>query len=219
MCYFLKMYHGERFNSITHLVATVMALIGTSVAITLAAQHANARTITAVAIYGSMLVLLYLSSTLYHSFQKDAVKNVFRVFDHTSIYLLIAGTYTPFTLVTLRGAVGWTLFGLVWALAIAGVAKDAVFHGRLRALSVALYLMMGWLIVLAFVPLKHALPAAGIAWLISGGIVYTIGIAFYAMSKHVAYTHGVWHLFVFGGSVCHYIAVLRYVALAPLYAS
>ncbi|HYS54561.1 MAG TPA: hemolysin III family protein [Thermoanaerobaculia bacterium] len=206
------MVRGERFNSITHLVGTVLALIATAVVVTLASLRADARAVTAVAIYGTMLVVLYLSSTLYHSLRGKA-KNVFRVFDHTSIYLLIAGTYTPFTLVTLRGPLGWTLFGIVWTLAILGVTKDAVFHGRFRGVSVTLYVMMGWLIVLAFVPLRRALPPAGIAWLVAGGIVYTVGIVFYALGKRVAFTHGVWHLFVIGGSVCHYVAVLRYVAL------
>jgi|SRR5438445_1704585 len=210
------MVPGERFNSITHLVGAVLALIATSVAVTLAAMHADARATTAVAIYGTMLFLLYLSSTLYHSLHGKA-KNVFRVFDHTSIYLLIAGTYTPFTLVTLRGPLGWTLFAIVWTLAILGVTKDAVFHGRFRGISVTLYVTMGWLIALAFVPLRRALPPAGIAWLVAGGVVYTVGIVFYALGKRVAFTHGVWHLFVIGGSVCHYVAVLRYVALAPVY--
>ncbi len=212
------MYRGERFNSITHLVATVLAVVGTSVAVTLAAKHTDARTVSAVAVYGGMLIILYLSSTLYHSLRGSA-KRVFHVFDHTSIYLLIAGTYTPFTLITLRGPWGWWLFGIVWALAIAGVAKDVFLHGRFRAISVVLYLMMGWLIVVAFAPLKRALPIGGIAWLAAGGLVYTVGIIFYALSKRVAYTHGVWHLFVIGGSVCHYVAVIRYVALAPLYVS
>ena len=218
MCYSSKMYRGERFNSITHLVGSVLAIIATPVVITLAATHADARTIAAVAVYGVMLIVLYLSSTLYHSL-RGKPKEIFRVFDHTSIYLLIAGTYTPFTLVTLRGPLGWLLFGIVWSLAVAGALKDVFLHGRFRAISVFLYVLMGWLIVFAFVPLKRALPAEGIGWLIAGGILYTMGIAFYAMSKHVAYSHGVWHLIAMGGSICHYIAVLRYVALASLYTS
>ncbi|PYQ53903.1 MAG: hemolysin III [Acidobacteria bacterium] len=212
------MYDGERFNSITHLVGSVLALIATAVAITLAATHADARTIAAVTIYGGMLVVLYLSSTLYHSLRGPA-KKVFHVFDHSSIYLLIAGTYTPFTLVTLRGAWGWWLFAIVWSLAIAGVLKDVFLHGRFRVISVTLYVLMGWLIVIAFAPLKRALPAAGIAWLAAGGVIYTLGIVFFALSKRVLHMHGVWHLFVIGGSVCHYVAVLRYVALAPVYVS
>jgi hemolysin III len=205
------MVRGERFNSITHLVGTVLALIGAAALVTSAAQHADARTITAVAVYGGMLVILYVSSTLYHSLQGLA-KRIFHVFDHCTIYLLIAGTYTPFMLVTLRGAWGWTLFALVWTLALAGVLKDALLHGRFRSISIILYMLMGWLVVVAIGPLRRALPAAGIAWLLIGGIVYTVGMIFFALSKRVRYTHGVWHLFVLGGSVCHYVAVYRYVA-------
>ena len=204
------MYAGERFNSITHLVGTVLAVIATPVVITLAAKHADARTIAAVAIYGAMLILLYLSSTLYHSL-KGRAKKIFHVFDHTSIYLLIAGTYTPFTLVTLRGEWGWWLFGIVWALALAGVAKDVFLHGRFRAISVTLYVLMGWLIVVAFAPLQRALPPAGITLLAAGGVIYTVGIVFFALSKRVVHMHGIWHLCVMGGSVCHYFTVLLYV--------
>src|SRR5205807_4055654 len=199
-------------NSITHLVGTVLALIGASALVTSAAQHADARTITAIGVYGGMLVILYVSSTLYHSLVGVA-KRVFHVFDHCAIYLLIAGTYTPFTLVTLRGAWGWTLFAIVWLLAIAGVLKDVLFHGRYRPVSVVLYVLMGWLIVAAFAPLQRALPMTGITLLAAGGIIYTIGIVFFALSKRVAYMHGIWHLFVLAGSVFHYVAVVRYVAL------
>jgi hemolysin III len=207
------MIRGERFNSITHLIATVLALIGATALITTAAIRADGRSIAAVAVYGVMLVVLYLNSTLYHSLRGPA-KRVFHIFDHCTIYLLIAGTYTPFTLVTLRGTWGWTLFGLIWTLAVAGILKDAFLYNRLRALSVVLYVVMGWLLLIAFQPLQRALPAAGIAWILAGGIVYTLGIIFFAMSKHVPHTHGVWHLFVMLGSVCHYVAVFRYVALS-----
>lgn len=203
------MYRGERFNAITHVVGTALAVAGTAVLI---AVSSGARRITALAIYGAMMIAAYLSSTLYHSLRESKAKRVFHVFDHCAIYLLIAGTYTPFTLVTLRGAWGWTIFGVIWALAAAGIAKDVFLHGRMRALSVALYVLMGWMIVIAFGPLRAALPAAGVAWLVAGGIVYTVGIGFFAMSKRVAHTHGVWHLFVMAGSICHYIVVLRYVA-------
>src|SRR5438477_63188 len=186
MCYRAAMYRGERFNSVTHLVGTVLALIATPVVITLAATHEDARTIAAVAVYGAMLIILYLSSTLYHSLRGKA-KQIFRVFDHTSIYLLIAGTYTPFTLITLRGRLGWWLFGIVWTLAILGVAKDVFFHGRFRGISIALYFLMGWLIVAAIGPLRAALPIAGIAWLVAGGVCYTAGIVFFAHSKRIAH--------------------------------
>ena len=206
------MYRGELFNSITHLVGTVMAIIGTSVLITAAAMNgATPRTMIALSVYGAMMVVLYLSSTLYHSL-KGRAKQVFHVFDHCAIYLLIAGTYTPFTLVTLGGAWGWTLFGIIWALAAAGVAKDVFLHGRYRVISVVLYVIMGWLVVAAFGPLKQALPMDGIWWLVAGGIVYTGGVLFFALSKHVRHMHGMWHLCVIGGSVCHYVAVFQYVA-------
>jgi len=204
------MDRGERFNTITHLIGTVLAVIATAVAVTIAAKRSGARVVTAVSIYGAMLIVLYLSSTLYHSLRGKA-KRVFRVFDHTSIYLLIAGTYTPFTLVTLRGPVGWWLFGIVWTLAVIGIAKDVFFHGRLRSLSIGLYVVMGWLIVAAIGPLQRALPAVGIIWLAIGGLFYTAGIIFYAHSTRVAHMHGIWHLCVIGGSVCHYFTVLFYV--------
>jgi hemolysin III len=206
------MYHGERFNSLTHLVGSVLALCGASVAITLAAERGGAGRIAAITIYGAMLLLLYLSSTLYHSL-RGKPKQIFHVFDHCAIYLLIAGTYTPFTLVTLRGPWGWSLFIIVWLLAIAGVLKDILLHGRYRVISIILYVLMGWLIVAAFAPLQRALPPPGIALLAAGGIIYTVGIIFFALSKRVAHMHGVWHLFVLAGSIFHYVAVVRYVAL------
>ena len=207
------MYAGERFNSITHIAGTVLAIIGTVIAIAAAArQGRDATTITAVAVYGLMLIVLYLSSTLYHSLRGPA-KSVFHVFDHCAIYLLIAGTYTPITLITLRGTWGWWLFGIVWTLAIAGVLKDVLLRGRYRPISVVLYVLMGWLVVVAIKPLRLAMPSQGIVWIAAGGLFYTLGIVFFALSKHVAHTHGVWHLCVIGGSACHYVAVMRYVLL------
>ncbi|MFZ2491354.1 MAG: hemolysin III family protein [Thermoanaerobaculia bacterium] len=207
------MYYGERFNAISHLVGASLALVGAAVLIPVAVVWGDARRTTAAAIYAAMLCLLYLSSTLYHSL-KGRAKDIFRVFDHCAIYLLIAGTYTPLALVTLRGPVGWTLFAIVWGLAVAGIAKDVFLHGRFRVISVVLYLVMGWLVIAAFEPLKAALPFAGLAWLVAGGIVYTLGVIFYAMSKKVPHSHGVWHLCVLGGSACHYVVVLLYVAIA-----
>jgi hemolysin III len=207
------MYPGERFNAITHIVGSALALIGTAVAVTIASIHGGATRITAVSIYGAMLIVLYLSSTLYHSLHGKA-KQLFHVFDHCAIYLLIAGTYTPLTLAILRGTLGWTLFAVVWALAAAGVAKDIFLHGRYRWISITLYVLMGWIVVFAFGPLKHVLPAPGITLLLAGGIVYTAGLTFFALSKKVAHMHGIWHLCVIGGSACHYFVVLRYVAMA-----
>src|SRR5260370_33915167 len=159
------MVPGERFNTITHLVGSVLAIIATAVAVTLTATKADARTSTAVAVYGTMLIVLYVSSTLYHSLHGRA-KLIFRVFDHTSIYLLIAGTYTPFTLVTLRGPLGWWLFGIVWTLAVIGIAKDVLFRGRLRTLSFTLYFLIDWMFRTAFGPPRRSLPPAGITCLI-----------------------------------------------------
>lgn len=204
------MYAGERFNSITHLIGTILAIAGTSVLVTLAAKKDEPLALVALSVYGAMMIVMYLSSTLYHVVRGPA-KRLFHVFDHCAIYLLIAGTYTPFTLLTLRGAVGWWLFATIWSLALAGILKDVFFHGRFRVASVILYLLMGWLVVVAFGPLRERLAMAGILWLAAGGLIYTLGIPFYALTKRVAHTHGVWHLCVIAGSVCHYIAVLRYV--------
>jgi hemolysin III len=207
------MYAGERFNSITHIAGSVLAIIGTVVAVGSAVSRGrDGETITAIAIYGAMMIVLYLSSTLYHSLRGRA-KNVFHVFDHCAIYLLIAGTYTPITLITLRGRWGWWLFGIVWTLAIAGVLKDTLLRGRYRPVSVVLYVLMGWLVVVAIQPLRMAMPSRGIVWLAAGGLAYTVGIVFFALSKHVVHAHGVWHLCVIGGSACHYVAVTRYVLL------
>jgi hemolysin III len=208
------MYEGEWFNSITHLVGLVLALVGLGALLAVAAPHGSRR-IAVVSVYGLMLVVLYTSSTLYHSLRGSA-KKVFHVFDHCSIYLLIAGTYTPLTLVTIRGGWGWSLFGLVWFLALAGLLKDALFHGRYRAVSVVLYVVMGWLVVVAFGPLSRAMPAPGIGWLLAGGIFYTAGIVFYGLSKGLRHAHGIWHLFVMAGSICQYVTVLLYIAPAPV---
>jgi hemolysin III len=207
------MYHGERFNSITHLVGTVLAIAGTAVLIPVAVQKGGPRAIAALSVYGAMMIVMYLSSTLYHSVRGPA-KKVFHVFDHCAIYLLIAGTYTPFTLLALRGVWGWSLFAIIWTLALVGILKDVLFHNRFRVVSVILYVLMGWLVIVAFGPLQRAVPPPGIAWLAAGGVAYTAGIVFYALTKRIAYGHGMWHLCVLGGSVCHYVAVLRYVPMA-----
>ncbi len=206
------MYAGERFNCITHIAGSVLSIVAAVFAIRAVVTHGReGAAITAVAIYSAMLIVLYLSSTLYHSLRGKA-KKVFHVFDHCAIYLLIAGTYTPLTLITLRGRWGWWLFGIVWTLAIAGVLKDTLLHGRYRVISVVLYVLMGWLVIVAIKPLRMAMPADGIAWIAAGGAVYTAGIIFFALSKRVAHMHGIWHLCVIGGSACHYVAVMRYVA-------
>jgi len=205
------MDHGERFNSISHGVGTVLAATGGALLVAVTALGGDRRKIVACGIYAATLLILYLTSTLYHS-MRGAAKDVLRKMDHCAIYLLIAGTYTPFTLVTLRGTLGWTMFGVVWALALFGIVQELCYASRARVLSLVVYLVMGWLAVVAVGPLVDALGRAGFAWLAAGGLFYTGGIAFYATDHKVRNGHGIWHLFVLAGSACHYIAVLLHVA-------
>ena len=205
------MYYGERLNSFTHLTGAVLAAIGTPALIVLAARSGDAWTIVACAVYGVTLLLLYGSSTLYHSLRGRA-KAVLRKLDHCSIYLLIAGTYTPFALVTLRGPWGWTLFGLAWGLAALGIAQEFVFGKGARRLSILIYMVMGWMGVAALGPLATGLGTGGLAWLLAGGLLYSGGIVFYLLDERVRHFHGVWHLFVLGGSTAHFIAIAFYVA-------
>jgi hemolysin III len=205
------MYHGERMNSITHLLGVVLAIVGVIVLVVRAGLTGDAWKIVSCSIYGGMLVILYISSTLYHSIQ-GASKKFFQKFDHSAIYLLIAGSYTPFTLVTLRGAWGWSLFAVVWGLAVIGILQDILFSKRRGILSVIIYLLMGWIALVAIRPLSLALPGAGMTLLIAGGLFYTIGIVFYALDKRMIHSHGIWHLFVLAGSACHFFAIFLYVA-------
>ena len=203
------MYKGERFNSITHLVGAPLAIAGLSVLVVLASLQGDPWKIVSFSVYGATLLLLYLFSTLYHSLRGKA-KAVFRKLDHAAIYLLIAGTYTPFTLVTLRGGWGWSLFGAVWGLAILGIVLDSLPRKGRRILPIVIYLLMGWLVVIALRPLVRALPVGGIVWMGAGGLLYTTGIAFYVADKRLRHAHGVWHLFVLAGSATHYLAILLY---------
>jgi hemolysin III len=204
------MYHGERFNSITHAVGACLAAAGGAVLVTAAARGGDPWKITSFSIYAAMLLALYLTSSLYHGL-RGVAKDVLRKMDHCAIYLLIAGTYTPFTLVTLRGAWGWSMFGAVWSLALLGIAQEIWYARGARILSLVIYMLMGWLAVTGIRPLVAALGWEGFAWLAAGGLLYTAGIGFYATDYKVRHGHGIWHLFVLGGSVCHYIAVLFYV--------
>lgn len=205
------MYHGERFNSISHLAGAALATVGAVALIILAARAGDPWKIVSFSVYGVMLISLYLASTLYHSLRGRA-KRIWCKFDHCAIYLLIAGSYTPFALVSLRGAWGWSLFGSVWALAIFGIVQEVWLAKGQRILSLVIYVLMGWLAVVAAVPLVQALSWEGFLWLAAGGLVYTIGIIFYVFDKKWRHGHGVWHLFVLGGSVCHYFTVVSYVA-------
>lgn len=205
------MYYGERLNSYTHLAGALLAAVGAPALLVMAAHSGDAWKVTACAIYGTCLFLLYGSSTLYHSLRGRA-KAILRKLDHCSIYLLIAGTYTPFALITLRGSWGWTLFGLAWGLAAIGIAQEFVFGKGARRLSVLIYVVMGWMGVVALRPLAAGLGTPGLAWLLAGGLLYTAGIAFYLLDERVRHFHGVWHLFVLGGSTAHFIAIAFYVA-------
>lgn len=205
------MYKGERFNSISHIIGAVAALVGLVVVVVVAARQGDPWKIVSFSIYGATLFLLYAISALYHSLRGRA-KRIFRKLDHLSIYLLIAGTYTPFTLVTLRGVWGWWLFGVIWGLAVVGMALEALPQKGNRVLSVAVYILMGWLVVVALKPLLEALPFAGFIWLLLGGLFYTGGIVFYLFDEQVRHFHGIWHLFVLAGSVSHYLTILLYVA-------
>ena len=205
------MYHGERMNSITHLLGVVLAVVGLIFLVARTALTGDTWKIVSCSIYGGTLVTLYTSSTLYHSIQGTS-KKVFQKFDHSAIYLLIAGSYTPFTLVTLRGAWGWSLFGVVWGLAVIGILQDLLFAKRRGVLSVIIYLLMGWIAMVAIRPLSRALPGAGMTLLVAGGLFYTIGVVFYALDKKLAHSHGIFHLFVLAGSVCHFFTIFLYVA-------
>lgn len=206
------MYKGERFNSISHLIGAVAAVAGLAVLVAMAARQGDPWKVVSFSLYGASLLLLYLTSTLYHSLRGRA-KRVFRQLDHHAIYLLIAGTYTPFMLVTLRGVWGWTIFGVIWGLAVIGIVVDSLprtASGR-RILPVVIYLVMGWLCLIALGPLLRELPSDGFLLLLAGGLFYSVGLVFYAFDTRVRHFHGIWHLFVLAGSVSHYFAVLLYV--------
>ncbi len=205
------MYRGERTNSITHLIGTGLALAGLVVLVVRASLMGDPWKIVSFSVYGVTLTALYFFSTLYHSIRGTA-KKIFQKIDHSAIYLLIAGTYTPFTLVTLRGAWGWSLFGVVWALALYGIVQDNLHTRGRRIQSIVIYLLMGWLALAAIQPLARALPGAGMALLIAGGIFYTIGVVFFALDRKISYGHEIFHLFVMAGSACHYLTILLYVA-------
>ncbi len=203
---------GEEIaNSITHGVGVLLSIAGLAVLVTLAALHGSAWHIVACSVYGATLVLLYLSSTLYHAIQAPRAKRVFRVFDQSAIYLLIAGTYTPFLIVTLRGKLGWTLFGLQWGLAIAGIVFKSLTLEGYEIASTVVYALMGWMGIVGLRSIYASLSMGGVVWILAGGLSYTIGILFFAINRR--YCHAIWHLFVLAGSVCHFYAVLRYIVL------
>ena len=204
------MYHGERFNAWTHLVGAVLACIGAVWLLVMASLDGSPWKIVSVAIYGLTLLLLYSISTVYHSVRGRS-KVIMQKLDHLSIYLLIAGSYTPICLVTLRGAWGWWLFGIVWGLALIGMLQEIKPRSEARILSIVIYAVMGWIVLVAVKPLIAALGLTGCIWLATGGAFYTIGIIFFALDHRLRHAHGIWHLFVIVGSVLHFVAISAYV--------
>lgn len=199
----------EIFNSVSHGVGVALACVGFGILIVLSALYGDAWAVSSSIVYSFSLFALYLASTLYHACPNRRVKGVLQVLDHCSIFLLIAGTYTPYTLITLRGALGWTLFGVVWGAAIVGVVLNAIDVRKYSRISLACYVAMGWVVVLAIRPLMASLAWNGLVLLALGGVFYTVGIIFYVIRR--SYMHSIWHLFVLAGSVCHYLSILLYV--------
>lgn len=200
----------ELVNSAIHLVGLAGAAFGLPLLVLGAMRSGGSASVVGASIFGATTVLLYLVSTIYHALPEGRAKRLFKVLDHSAIYLLIAGTYTPFTLGVLRGAWGWALLGVVWGLAVLGILTKVLGGLRGRGLSTALYLLMGWIGVIAYEPLERVLPAAGILWILAGGLAYTAGVIFYATDARLRYGHSIWHLFVGAGTACHYVAVAGY---------
>ena len=200
--------HEELCNAITHGIGAVASLAGGIVLVTLAALYGGVWQVVSASVFAFTLVLLYVASTLFHAIPREPIKARLMVLDHCAIFLLIAGTYTPFTLLSLRGPWGWSLFGAVWGLAAVGIIFKLFFTGRFNLVSTLLYIALGWMVVVAYVPMTERLASATLVWLVAGGLAYTAGTVFY-MSRRIPYAHGIWHLFVLGGSACHFAAVLR----------
>lgn len=207
------MYYGEKFNSITHLVGAVLALVGLGALLTVSIQQKNPLLIVSFSVFGFTLVMLYTMSTLYHSFHPPRLKRIFQKFDHISIYLLIAGTYTPYMLISLRTGNGPLMLGVVWGLAIIGLLFDALIPKRIEVLQLPIYLVMGWLCVLEYPNLQAVIPLAGMVWLLIGGLAYTVGVVFYVLDNmnKLPHAHGIWHLLVLLGSISHFISIMGYV--------
>lgn len=197
----------EIFNSVSHGVGALLAIAGTVVLIVMTALYSDPWGVVSSAVYGGTLIILYTMSTLYHAITNEKAKQVMRVMDHVTIFLLIAGTYTPITLVTLRGTLGWVLFGFIWGAAALGIVLNAIDLERFRKISVVCYIIMGWAIIAAIVPLINSLPTISLVFLLIGGVLYSVGVIFYAIKK-IKYFHSIWHLFTIGGSVFHYFAIL-----------
>ena len=202
----LRKHREEIVSALTHGLGVILSIGGGAVLITLAAIYSGTREVVSVSVFVASLVLLYTASTLYHAARKPATKAKLKIFDHCAIFVLIAGTYTPFTIAAMGGAWGWSIFGVIWGLAVLGIVFKLFFTGRFKALSTFTYIGMGWLVVIAFVPLAKALTPAALGWLLAGGIFYTAGTIFYHNDR-IPHAHGIWHLFVLGGSISHFTAV------------
>lgn len=206
----------ELISSISHGVGTLLAVAALVVGVVMAAFCSDVWCVVSMAVYGATLVILYSMSTIYHGLRPNRGKNVLRILDHCSVFLLIAGTYTPLTLVLLRGTVGWVLFGVVWGAAILGITLNAISLTKFKVFSMVCYIAMGWVIVFAFPPLMNAMQTDGIILLLAGGLFYTVGAVLYGVGKKVKYLHAVWHFFVLAGSILHYFCILFYVVPEPL---
>jgi hemolysin III len=202
----------EIASATSHGIGVGLGIAALAILTIFSVEQGDVWKIVSSAIFGSTIILMYLASTIYHSIHSPSLKRFFKTLDHASIYLLIAGSYTPFCLVTIRGGWGWTLFGIVWGLALVGVIFKVFFVYRFAIVSVLAYILMGWVVVIAIDPIYHKLPFGGLMWLLAGGLCYTIGTIFYAW-KNMKYTHSIWHLFVLAGTICHFFAVLFYVIL------
>jgi hemolysin III len=201
----------ELANTITHAIGVGLSIAGLILLVVRAAMGGDVWQVVSFSIYGASLILLYLASTLYHAFRSPRVKEIFRVMDHSAIYLLIAGTYTPFLLVTLRGPWGWSLFGIIWGLALAGITFKIIFGPKYEMVSTIFYLLMGWVVIIAIKPLLAVLPTAGFFWLLGGGLAYSLGVIFFIWEK-LPFNHAIWHGFVMTGSFLHFFAVLFYLS-------
>lgn len=197
----------EIFNAVSHGAGGLLSIAGTVVLIALCAVYSDAWSVISACVYGASLIILYTMSTLYHAITNEKAKKFFRVMDHNTIFFLIAGTYTPFTLVTLRGKLGWILFGIVWGSALIGIIFNSIDLEKFRKPSVVCYILMGWVIIIAVKPMLNSLPGLSLVFLLLGGIFYTVGVIFYSLKK-IKWFHSVWHLFTVAGSVLHYFSVL-----------
>lgn len=200
---------GEEIaNAITHGTGVGLSIAALVILVVFAAKQSDVWKVVSFSIYGATMIALYLASTLYHSFPQPNVKRFFRILDHSSIFLLIAGTYTPVTIGTMRGGWGWTLFGIIWGLTIVGINLKIFAMSKLKILSVVIYVLMGWMVVIAIKPLLNSAPHSFLMWMLIGGLAYTLGVLFYVARK-IPYHHSIWHLFVLGGSICHFFGMLQ----------